>query len=99
MGTLFLASEKSLDKSYTFHGLPGWLSSKEHTCNAGDIGDLGSVPRLGKIPWRRKWKLTLVFMSGKSHGQRSLVGCSPWGRKESDTAEQLSTHAHTVFNL
>ena len=33
-------------------------------------------------PWRRKWQPTLVFLPGKSHGQRSLVGCSPWGRKE-----------------
>ena len=35
---------------------------------------------------------TPVFLPGESHGQRSLVGCSPWGCKESDTTEQLSTH-------
>ena len=35
----------------------------------------------GKIPWRRKWQPTPVFLPGKSHGQRSLVGFSPWGRK------------------
>ena len=46
-----------------------------------------------KIPWRRKWQLTLVFLPGKSHGQRSLVGYSPRGHKESDTSEQL-THTH-----
>ena len=46
---------------------------------------------IGKIPWRRKWQPTLVFFLGEWHGQRSLVGCSPWGRKESDTAEQLNT--------
>ena len=34
-----------------------------------------------KIPWRRKWQPTSVFLPGKSHGQRSLAGCSPWGRK------------------
>ena len=34
---------------------------------------------LRKIPWRRKWLPTLVFLPGKSHGQRSLVGYSPWG--------------------
>ena len=39
--------------------------------------------------WRRKWQLTPVFMPGKSHGRRSLVGYSPWGCKESDTAERL----------
>ena len=33
-----------------------------------------------KIPWRRKWQPTPVFLTGESHGQRNLVGCSPWGR-------------------
>ena len=42
-------------------------------------------PRSGKIPWRRKWQPTPVFLPGKSHGQTSLVGYSPWGCKESDT--------------
>ena len=39
----------------------------------------------GKIPWRRKWHLTPVFLQGKSHGQRSLAGYSPRGCKELDT--------------
>ena len=38
-------------------------------------------PWVGKIPWRRKWQLTPVFLPGESHGQRSLAGCSPWGCK------------------
>ena len=38
-------------------------------------------PWVGKIPWRRKWTPTPVFLPGKSHGQRSLVGYSPWGHK------------------
>ena len=42
--------------------------------------------------WRRKWHLTLVLLPGKSHGQRSLVGCSPWGRYESGTTERLHFH-------
>ena len=42
----------------------------------------------------RKWQPTPVFLPGESHGQRSLEGYSPWGRKESDTTEQL-THTHT----
>ena len=37
--------------------------------------------------WRRKWQPTPVFLPGESHGQRSLVGCRPWGRIESDTTE------------
>ena len=40
---------------------------------------------LGKIPWRREWQPTPVFLPGKSHGQRSLVDYSPWGRRESGT--------------
>ena len=39
--------------------------------------------------WRRKWQPTPVFLPRESHGQRSLAGYSPWGRKESDTTEQL----------
>ena len=42
--------------------------------------------------WRRKRQPTPVFLPGESHGQRSLVGCSPWGRKKSDTTERLSFH-------
>ena len=42
--------------------------------------------------WRRQWHPTPVFLPGKSHGRRRLVGCSPWGRKESDTTERLHFH-------
>ena len=45
---------------------------------------------VGKIPCRRERLPTPVFLPGEFHGQRSLAGCSPWGRKESDTTEQLS---------
>ena len=50
---------------------------------------------LGKIPWRRKWQPTPVFLPGKFHGQRSLAGNSPWGLKETDMTERLSAHTHT----
>ena len=46
-------------------------------------------PWVGKIPWRRKWQPTPVFWPGKSHGQRSLAGYSPQGRKELDMTERL----------
>ena len=56
----------------------------------------GFDPWIRKIPRRREWLPTPVFLTGISHGQRSLVGYSPWGRKESDTTEQLThTHTHT----
>ena len=42
--------------------------------------------------WRRQWHPTPVLLPGKSHGWRSLVGCSPWGREESDTTEQICFH-------
>ena len=42
---------------------------------------LGFDPWVRKVPWRRKWQPTPVFLPGKPHGQRSLVGYSPWGRK------------------
>ena len=47
-------------------------------------------PCVRKIPWRREWKSTSEFFRGKSHGQRSLVGYSPWSCKESDMTEQLT---------
>ena len=52
-----------------------------------------------KIPWNRKWHPTLVFLPGKSRGQRSLAGYSPWGCQESDMAEQLCMHARSEFTL
>ena len=44
--------------------------------------------------WRRQWQPTPVLLPGKSHGRRSLVGCSPWGRQESDTTERLHFHIY-----
>ena len=44
------------------------------------------------VLWRRQWHPTPVLLPGKSHGWRSLVGCSPWGREESDTTERLHFH-------
>ena len=52
-------------------------------------GRPGFSPWVGKILWRRKWHPTPVLLPGKSHGQRSVVGYSPLGHKESDTTERL----------
>ena len=73
-------------------GFPGGSVVKNPPANAADTKDTSSIPGAGRFPWRRKWQPTPVFLPGKSHGQKSLVGYSPWGRKESDTTEQLSTH-------
>ena len=50
---------------------------------------------MGKTPWRRKWKPTPVFLPGKSHGQRSPVGYSPWGHKRVRHDLAMTTHVHT----
>ena len=55
-------------------------------CNAGGPG---FNPWVGKIPWRRAWQRTPVFLPGEFHGQRSLAGYSPWGCRESDRSERL----------
>jgi len=57
-------------------GLPGWLSGKESAYNARASGDRFHL-WVGKIPWRRAWQTTPVFLSGESRGQRSLAGYSP----------------------
>ena len=45
---------------------------------------------VGKIPWRRGWIPSLLFLPGEFHGQKSLACCSPWGREELDTTELLT---------
>ena len=66
---------------------------KESASNARDTGRGEFDPQIRKIPRRSVWKPTPVFFPGESHGQRSLVGYSPQGRKESDTTKQPSTQA------
>ena len=69
--------------------LPRWLSGK---ASAYQCRRLGLRSWVGKIPWRRKWKPTLVFLPGKSHGQWRFVGYHAWGCRESDTSE-MTEHA------
>ena len=68
-------------------GFPPWLSGKELDCNAGDARDVGSIPGLGRSPGRRHGNPPPVFLPRKSHGQKRLVGYSPWGHKGSDMME------------
>ena len=56
--------------------------------NAGDAKGAGSIPWVRKIPWRRKWQPTPLYLPGKFHGQRSLADYSPWAH----------THACTLGN-
>ena len=65
-------------------GFPGGASGKEPTCQLKRHKRRGFNPCIGKILWRRKWQPTPVLSPEKSHGQRSLVSYSPWGRNDSD---------------
>ena len=67
-----------LDIFTELFGLPRWSRRKEFACQCRR---LGFNPWVGKIPWRRKWQPTPVFLSEKSHGQRNLAGYSLWGLK------------------
>ena len=80
MDCIVHGATKSCTRLNDFWGYPGSSVGKESVCTPGDPG---LVPG-GEIPWRRKWQPTLVFLSGKPHGQRSLAGYSPWRCKESD---------------
>ena len=72
---------------YIFMGFPGGVSGKEPTCQCRRCKNHGFDPWIRKIPWRRAWQPTLVFLPGEPRGQRSLVGSSPWGHKELDMIE------------
>ena len=90
-----LGGKKSKDEQTACTLFGQRLKGKEPACHAGDSGDMGSI--LGREdPWRRKWQPTPVFLPGKSHGQRSLEGYSPWGHKELDMTEhELLDGAHS----
>ena len=69
-------------------GFPGSSDVKDSRCN----------PWVLKIPWKREWLPTPIFLPGESYGERSLVGYSPWGHKESETAKQL-TLSFSTFSV
>ena len=80
---------------YIYVIFPGGLVCKESACNTGD---LGSIPGLRRSPGGGCGNPLQYSCLENPHGQRSLVGCSPWGHKESDTTGQLS-RAHSTWNL
>ena len=69
--------------------LPWWLSWKRIPLQCRKCKRCRYNPWVGKIPWRRKWQLTPIFLPGKSHGQGNLAGSSPWGHKR--VAHDLAT--------
>ena len=78
-------------------GLPWWLNGKESACNASAAEDVVFDPWLRKIPWRRSWHPTAVFLPGESHGQRRLEGHSPWVTKSWTRPKQLSMACIYLF--
>ena len=72
-------------------GFPGGSDGKESACN---VGDLGSIHGLGRSPGGGHGNPLQYSCLENPHGQRSLMGCSPWSHKQSDMTEQLSTAQH-----
>ena len=88
--------------SWIWHGLPWRLSGKESICQCRRHRRRGFDPWVGNIPYKRKWQPDPVFLPGKSHGQRSLVGYSSWGGKSQTRLSlcvcaraRAHTHTHT----
>ena len=102
--------ENSMDRGAwqaTVHGVAknqAWLSnyhsigftSEEPACQWSRHKRCGFDPWVRKIPWRKKWQPTPVFLPGESHGERSLAGYSPWGHKELDTTKMTAVTAKSL---
>ena len=83
----------SLRRNYSmFQASQVALEVKSPPANAGRFKRCGFNPWVGKIPSRRAWKPTLVFMPAESHGQRSLMGYNPSGSQSQTQLKQLSTN-------
>ena len=78
-----------------FLGFPSSSNGKESTCN---VGDLGSIPGLGRSPGGGHGDPLKYSCLENPHGQRSLAGYSPWGCKESDRTELLRTAQHSTWS-
>ena len=79
---------------YFMQGFPGGANGKEPACQCTRCKRCGFNPWVGKIPWRKAWQPIPAFLPGESHGQRSLVGYSPWGLKD----RWLSTAWDSIFH-
>ena len=76
-------------------GFPDGANGKELSCQCRRCKRCEFDLWVGKIPWRRAWQPTPVFLPGESHKQRSLVGYRPWGHKELDMIEEV-THTCAI---
>ena len=91
-----LPTKVCIVKAMVFPGFPGSSVSRESTCNAGDMG---SIPGLGRYPGGGHGNPLQCSCLESAHGQRSLAGYSPWGRKGSDMTERLSTHSFSSSHV
>ena len=73
----------------TWLGFPRWQNGEESSCQCRGSKRCKFDPWVGKTPWSRKWQPTPLFLHGESHGQRSLVGYSPWSHKSGTQLTQL----------
>ena len=87
-----------MDESMEPWVFPGSTSGKESACQCRRHKRCRFNPWIRKIPWRRTWKSTPVFLLGEYHGQRKLVGYSPWGLNELDMTMHLSTSHGTLLS-
>ena len=78
-------------------GFPGGSVVKNPPANAGVAGDVGSVPGLGRFPGGGYGNPLQYSCLENPQGRRSLVGCSPWGRTESDTTEATQQQQKDTF--
>ena len=94
LNTIILQSDISttaLNAQRIFSGLGIWVFLVSQTVkNPSAMQEIQVQSLVQKIPWRREWLPTPIFLPGEFHGQRSLTGYSPWGHIESNTTNQLT---------
>ena len=91
VGCHFLLQYLCLQSFKNLKWLLRWLSGKDSTCQCQRHKRHGFSLCVWKIPWRKKWQPTPIFLLGEFHGQRTLLGYSPGSHTELDTTERLST--------
>ena len=87
---LILSSKNDFTSTMLFADFPSGSVVKNPPSNQESHRSHRFNPWVRKIPWRRAWQPTALFLPGESHGQKTLVGYSLWGLKQSDTTEWLS---------